>query len=143
METISRQTVLEVLDNGWGNYVSNFQRLSPDAQAAFLKKQGYKRLADLLSHIAAWWEEGIKAIGNFRTDPDARQPEIDVDTFNAKAVEKVRNVPDGEVVQSLAKMRHKFVEVVTDLSDSDFQNERIINQIKMELINHLEDHRIQ
>ena len=143
METINRQNVLDVLDNEWGNYASNFQRLTPDAQAAFLEKQGYKRLADLLSHIAAWWEEGIKAIGNFRTDPDARQPDIDVDIFNARAMEKVRDGGDDEVIQFFEKMRRKFVEVVMDLSDSDFRNERIVNQIKMELINHLEDHRIQ
>jgi hypothetical protein len=143
METINRQNVLDVLDNEWGNYVSTFQRLSPDAQAAFLKKQGYKRLADLLSHVAAWWEEGMKAIGIFRTDPDARQPDIDVDIFNAGAVEKVRDACDDEVIQSFEKMRRKFVEVVTALSESDFRNERTVNQIKMELINHLEDHRIQ
>jgi hypothetical protein len=143
METINRQNVLDVLDNEWGNYVNKFQRLSPEAQAAFLEKQGYKRLADLLSHIVAWWEEGLRTIGNFRTDPDARQPEIDVDTFNARAVGKVRGVTDDDMIQSFEKMRRKFVEVVTDLSDNDFQNEKIVNQIKMELINHLEDHRIQ
>jgi hypothetical protein len=143
METINRQNVLDVLNNDWDNYVGEFQRLSPEAQTAFLKKQGYKRLADLLFHISAWWEQGIKAIRNFKTDPDARQPEIDVDTFNAKAVEKVSGVTDDDVIRSFEEMRRKFVEVVMSLSDNDFQNERIVNQIKMELINHLEDHRIQ
>jgi len=143
METINRQNMLEVLNKDWGNYVSKFQRLSPEAQAAFLEKQGYKRLADLLSHIIAWWEEGLRAIGNFRADPDAIQPEIDVDTFNARAVKKVSGIPDNDVIQSFEKMRRKFIEVVTDLSENDFKNEKIVNQIKMELINHLEDHRIQ
>jgi hypothetical protein len=143
METIDRQNVLDVLNNDWGNYVSIFQRLSPEAQTAFLEKQGYKRLADLLCHILAWWEQGLRAIGNFKTDPNARQPEIDVDTFNARAVEKVRGVADDEVIRSFEEMRRKFVEVVMGLSDNDFHNERIVNQIKMELINHLDDHRIQ
>jgi hypothetical protein len=143
METIGRQNVLDVLNNDWGNYVSIFQHLSPETQTVFLEKQGYKRLADLLSHILAWWEQGLRAIGNFKTDPDARRPEIDVDTFNARAVEKVRGATDDDVIQSFEEMRRKFVEVVMGLSDNDFQNERIVNQIKMELINHLEDHRIQ
>jgi intracellular sulfur oxidation DsrE/DsrF family protein len=143
MEKIARQNVLAVLTKEWGNYVSKFQGLSPEAQAAFLKKHGYQRLADLLAHIGAWWEVGLQVIENFRTDPDARQPEIDVDIFNAKAVEKVRNAPDGEVIQSFEKMRRKFVDCVTNLSEADFQNEKIVNQIKMELINHLEDHKIQ
>jgi hypothetical protein len=143
MEKIARQNVLAVLTKDWGNYVSKFQSLSPEAQAAFLEKQGFQRLADLLAHIVAWWEVGLQVIENFRTDPDARQPEIDVDTFNAKAVEKIRNATDGEVIQSFEKTRRKFVDCVTNLSKNDFQDERIINQIKMELINHLEDHRIQ
>lgn len=142
MEKIARQNVLVVLTKDWGNYVSKFQGLSPEAQAAFLKKQGYQRLADLLSHIVAWWEVGLQAIENFRTDPDARQPEIDVDPFNAKAVEKVRNTTDAEVIQSFEKMRRKFVDCVTNLSEDDFQDERIVNQIKIELINHLEEHKI-
>jgi hypothetical protein len=143
MEIIARQNVLSVLTKDWGNYVSKFQSLSPEAQAAFLKKQGYQRLADLLAHIVAWWEVGLRVIENIRSDPDARQPEIDVDIFNAKVVEKVRNATDGEVIQSFEKMRRKFVDCVTNLSEDDFQNEKIVNQIKMELINHLEDHWIQ
>ena len=143
MEKIDRQNVLAVLTNEWGNYVSKYQSLSPEEQSALLKKQGYPRLADLLAHIAAWWEVGLQAIQNFRTDPDAKQPEIDVDSFNARAVEKVRNTTEGEVIQSFEKMRRKFLDCVTDLSEADFQNEKIVNQIKMELINHLEDHCIE
>ena len=143
MERITRQDVLAVLTKEWGNYVSKFQGLSPEAQAAFLKKQGYQRLADLLSHIVAWWEVGLQAIENFRTDPDYKYPETNMDAFNARAVEKVRNLTDYDVIQAFEKMRRKFVDCVTNLSEDDFQNEKIVNQIKMELINHLEDHRIQ
>ncbi len=142
MEEITQQSVLAVLTRDWGSYIGKFQSLSPETQAAFLKKQGYQKLADLLAHIAAWWEVGLQAIENFRTDLDARQPEIDVDPFNARAVEKVRNATDGEVIQAFEKMRRKFVDCVTNLSENDFQDERIVNQIKMELINHLEDHKI-
>jgi hypothetical protein len=143
MEKIDRQNVLAILTKEWGNYVSQFQSLSPEEQSAFLKKQGYQRLADLLAHIAAWWEVGLQAIENFQTDPETRQPEIDVDSFNARAVENVRNATESEVIQSFEKMRRKFVDCVANLSENDFQNEKIVNQIKMELINHLEDHRIQ
>ncbi|MFH1523884.1 MAG: hypothetical protein ABIF04_02870 [Chloroflexota bacterium] len=143
MKIITRQSVLAVLTDEWGDYVSEFHGLSPEAQAAFLKKQGYQRFADLLAHIVAWWEVGLKVIEDYRIDPDSKQPEIDVDPFNARAVEKVRNATEDEGIVTFEKMRRKFVDSVNNLSEKDFQDERIVNQIKMELINHLEDHRIQ
>ena len=142
MDEITQQNVLTVLNEEWGNYVGKFKSLSPEAQAVFLEKQGYKRLADLLAHIAAWWEQGLLALMSYKSDPDASQPEMDVDAFNANAVEKVRGLSEAEVVQSFEKMRRKFAGVISELSDDDFQDERITNQIRMELVNHLEDHRI-
>jgi hypothetical protein len=142
MDEITRQNVLTLLSDEWGNYVSQFKNLSTEAQAAFLEKQGYKRLADLLAHIAAWWENGLGLIASYKSDPDARQPEVDVDAFNATAVEKVRNLSEAEVIRSFEKMRSEFAGVIGGLSDADFQDERIVNQIRMELVNHLEDHRI-
>ena len=89
MEKITRQGVLDLLSGDWADYVGRFQSFSSPAQAAFLEKQGYKRLTDLLAHIVAWWEEGLQAIQRFQSDSTARQPEMDVDSFNARAVEKV------------------------------------------------------
>jgi len=54
MAIITRQQFLERLQDHWKNYAGRFQHLSPQAQAAFLKKQGYATLAGLLGHIAAY-----------------------------------------------------------------------------------------
>ena len=143
MDTITRQGVLDLLNGDWADYVPRFQGLPPAAQAAFLEKQGYKRLADLLAHIVAWWEEGLQAIQRYKNDPAARQPEIDVDSFNARAVEKVRTVSDAEEIQVFEEARRAFIEVVKGLSEDDLKDERVLEQIRWELVNHLEDHRIQ
>jgi DinB superfamily len=143
MHQINRQAVLDLLDGDWADYVARFQLLPPAAQAVFLEKQGYKRLADLLAHIVAWWQEGMHAIQRYKDDPAARQPEIDIDRFNALAVERVRTVSQAEEIAVFEETRRKFVELVQKLSDDDFKDERVLNQIKWELINHLEDHRIQ
>ncbi|MGA2489552.1 MAG: ClbS/DfsB family four-helix bundle protein [Anaerolineales bacterium] len=142
MDKITRQSVLDLLNGEWADYVSRFQSIPPAAQAAFLEKQGYKRLTDLLAHIVAWWEEGMQAIQRYKSDPAARQPEIDVDSFNARAVEKVRAVSEAEEIRALEEARRKFVQVVKKLSEDDFKDERVLNQIQWELVNHLEDHRI-
>ncbi len=142
MDQITRQSVLNLLNRDWADYVARFQGLTPAAQAAFLEKQGYKRLVDLLAHIVAWWEEGLQAIQRYKNDPAARQLEIDVDSFNAREVEKVRGVSQAEEIRAFEEARRKFVEVVKGLSEDDFKDKRVVNQIKWELVNHLDDHRI-
>ena len=143
MDELNRQSVLYLLNGDWAEYVARFKSLPPDAQAAFLEKQGYKRLVDLLAHIVAWWEEGLQAIQRYKNDPASRQSEIDVDSFNARAVEKVRAVAEAEEIRVFGKARCKFIEAVKELSENDFKDERVLNQIRWELVNHLEDHRIQ
>ena len=105
MDNITRQSVLDLLNGDWANYVAGFQGLSPEEKNAFLEKQGYKRLADLLAHIVAWWEEGMRAILRYKADPAARQPEIDVDSFNARAVEAVRAVTEAEEIRVFEETR--------------------------------------
>jgi hypothetical protein len=143
MEKITRQSILTLLTGDWADYVGQFQSLSPAAQAAFLEKQGYKRLTDLLAHIVAWWEEGMQAIHRYRSDPAARQAEIDVDSFNARAVERVRGVGEAEEIRLFEAARCRFIAEVEKLSEDDFKDERILNQIRWELVNHLEEHRLQ
>ena len=98
---------------------------------------------DLLAHIVAWWEVGLQAIPRYQSDPAARLAEIDVDSFNARAVEQVRAVTEAEEIKAFEAARRKFVETVKQLSDDDFKDERILTQIRWELVNHLEDHRIK
>ena len=143
MDEITRQSVLDLLSGDWADYVARFQALPPAAQAAFLEKQGYKRLADLLAHIAAWWEVGLQSIQRFRVDPAARPLEIDVDSFNARAVEQARALTDAEEIQVFEAARRKFVGLVLGMSEHDFKDARVLDQIRWELVNHLADHRIQ
>jgi hypothetical protein len=143
MDTITRQSVLDLLAGDWADYVPTFRALSPAAQAAFLKRQGYQSLVDLLAHIVAWWEYGMQAIPRYHGDPAARLAEIDVDNFNARAVEQVRGVPEIEEIRVFEESRHKFIDLTRQLSDEDFTDERILTQYKWELVNHLEEHRIK
>ena len=143
MDTITRQSVLDLLAGDWADYVHRFQALPPAARAAFLEQQGYKRLADLLAHIVAWWEVGLQAIPRYQSDPAARLAEIDVDSFNARAVEQVRAVSEIDEIKVFEAARLNFIEAVKQLSDDDFKDERILTQIRWELVNHLADHLIQ
>lgn len=143
METITRQSVLDLLAADWADYVARFQALPPAAQAAFLQQQGYQRLVDLLAHIIAWWEVGLQAIPRYQGDPAARLAEIDVDSFNARVVEQVQAVTEAEEIKVFEEARNKFTNFVRQLSEDDFKDERILTQFKWELVNHLEEHRIK
>ena len=140
---ITRQSVLALLVGDWANYVARFQALPPADQAAFLQQQGYKRLADLLAHIVAWWEVGMQAIPRYQADPAAKLLEIDVDSFNARAVEQVQAVSEAGEIMVFEAARRKFLDLSNQLTDEDFRDERILTQFKWELVNHLEEHRIK
>jgi len=140
---ITRQSVLTLLAGDWANYVARFQALPPANQAAFLQQQGYKRLADLLAHIVAWWEVGMQAIPRYQADPAAKLLEIDVESFNARAVEQAQAVSEAGEIMVFEAARLKFLDLSNQLTDEDFKDERILTQFKWELVNHLEEHRIK
>ena len=143
MEVLTRQAVLDLLDGDWAQYVPRFHKLSAYSQEFYLQQQGYKRLADLLAHIVAWWEVGLQNIQAYQCDPAAAQPALDVDSFNAHAVQQARDVSEAEEIRLFEAARRKFVASVRALSEADFQDERVLNQLRWELVNHLEEHRIE
>lgn len=142
MELPSRETILHCLDNQWGAYVTRFKGFSVAEQKLFLDKQGYARLQDLLSHVTAWWQDGMQKIQAFLRDPGYESPKVDVDAFNAAAVEEVKNLPEAMVIAAFETTRLQFVELVQTLSDKDLASPNIIRQLIMEVTGHYEDHQI-
>ncbi len=140
MPALTRQQVLNVLQEDWGSYVQRFHSLPPQAQAAFLEAQGYARLADLLAHILAWWEVGFQSIKRYLDDPQARPGEYEVDAFNAAAVAKVGGLSEESVVASFEAMRADLCDFVQSLPAAAFENAQVLSQLNMELIGHLHDH---
>jgi hypothetical protein len=142
MTTLTRQAVLDILQEDWATYVQRYRCLSPDARSAFLGQQGYARFADLLSHLVAWWEVGYHAIESYLADPAFQPKEYNVDAFNAEAVTKVVGIDEEAVVEAFEKMRCFLLEFVKALPDTAFENEKVVNQFNMELVGHLSDHNI-
>jgi hypothetical protein len=137
---ISREQVLDALQNDWATYVERFHRLSPETQSAFLAQQGYARLADLLAHFVAWWEQGLPAVEKYLVDPSFKPADQDVDTFNARAVARFQSMDESTVIQTFERMCQAWVDLVTRLPEQAFQNEKIAFQLHIELIGHLAEH---
>ena len=108
MPEVTREQTLDALQNGWATYVDRFHALSPEAQAQFLKEQGYARFADLLGHVTAWWQEGEMVINGILKDPEYRWASYDVDAFNAQAVRRFSDIDEAVVVGSFELARISF-----------------------------------
>ncbi len=140
MAQVTRQHLLDALQNGWGTYVERFHALSLAAQSAFLTKQGYARLADLLAHVIAWWEEGQQAVERLLHDPGYRSPQHDVDAFNAQAVARFRDLDEATVRQRFEGARVTMLSLVARLPDAAFQDKSIADRLHIEVIGHWGEH---
>ncbi len=140
--SITREQILESLHTDWGTYIDHFRQLSPETQAAYLHQQGYARFADLLAHVIAWWREGLQAIPAMLAEPDYTAPEHDVDQFNARAVEKFRDLQEPAVAAIFEDLRQQWLELIGGLPGEAFQNRPIADRLHIELIGHFEEHRL-
>ena len=143
MVEITRKSVIESLTTVWGNYVEEYRKLSPAEQQEFMKRQGYARLADLVAHFTAWWELAMKVIAIKQQDSSYFFPDINVDEFNAAAVEGAKELTEEQVLEKFDQTRLSFVECVKNLSDADLENPNIIRQLEIDVFGHLGEHAIK
>jgi hypothetical protein len=142
MAQISLHQVLQTLEQGWGEYVSQFRNLSPAAQAAFLQKQGFDNFHDLLGHIIGWWEEGLWIMTGILDDPGFAWEERDTDVFNRELVAKYRNWKETDLLLHFENIREAMIDLVAELSEDALENKAIHDVLEADVIEHLEDHRI-
>jgi hypothetical protein len=134
--------IMQVLGGGWGEYVKKFNALSPDAQAAFLQKEGFGTFHDLLAHIVGWWEEGLWIITGILEDPSFTWKERDTDTFNQELIEKFRSWSDQDLLLHYENVREALLNLVADLPEDALTNKDIRDWLEADVIEHLEDHKI-
>lgn len=137
---VTRERILETLDRGWGTYVATFDALAPDVQRLCLDRQGYRRFADVLAHVIAWWREGRVSVEALLTDPDFQSPNRDVDAFNAEAVRAFMNEDEVAVRQAFEAARLDLLAFVASLPEPAVATEKIMAQLNMEIIGHLAEH---
>lgn len=142
MAACTREQIITALTDGWGRYTVAFHALSPQEQTAFLEKQGYKRFADLLAHVTAWWTDGMQVIQEILASPTFNRREYDVDVFNASAVEKYSGMDEDGVAQVFEKTRAAMLNLAQSLPDEAFSNEWLLRRLEIEVIGHLKEHEI-
>ena len=142
MEEFTLRDVMKVLEEGWGEYVKQFNTLSPGEQAAFLKKEGFANFHDLLAHVIGWWEEGLWVITGILDDPSFTWQERDTDIFNLELIEKFRSWSDEDLLLHYENVREALLNLTADLPEGALSNKDIRDWLEADVIEHLEDHRI-
>ena len=142
MDKRTRGEFIDRLENSWQKLVERFDALSSDEQAAFLAQQGYARLADLLAHVFAWWQDGAKEISLMRADPGHPLREYEVDEFNARAVEQVSGVSPEAMVQVYKTQWQSMVDLVNGLSEDELNQHNINMRLFYEIIQHWAEHEV-
>lgn len=138
--TVTRERILETLERGWGTYVATYDAFSPDVQAAYLSRQGYRRFEDVLAHVLAWWREGQVVIRAVLADPNDQAPERDVDRFNAEAVAACRDQDEQDIRRAFETERRLLLDLVLALPPEALLSEKVMSQLNMEIVGHLAEH---
>jgi len=142
MAEFTLRDVMQVLEEGWGEYVKQFNALSTAEQEVFLQKEGFGSFHDLLAHIIGWWEEGLWVITGILGNPSFTWEDRDVDAYNQELVEKFRSWSEADLLLHYENVREAMLNLVADLSEDALTNEDIHYWLKEDVITHLEDHKI-
>lgn len=142
MAAVNRKELLQTLEQDWGTYVERYRRMSEEEKKRFVKAQGFARFADILAHFIAWWEEGIKALERMPGDPAYQSPEYSVDQFNAQAISRFSAMDEEEIVKTFENLRLEMTRLVSGLPENAFREKRISDRLHIEILGHMEEHRI-
>lgn len=142
MSEFTLRKVMQVLEEGWGEYITQFDVLSPEEKAAFLQKEGFASFHDLLAHIVGWWEEGLWIITGIIENPSFTWQERDIDAYNLELIEKYRSWSGEDLYLHYENVREALLNLVADLPEDALMNEDIHYWLEEDVIEHLEDHKI-
>ena len=128
----------DILQREWAEAPGRFGALSPEKQAAFLKKQGFARFRDLAAHVIAWWEQGIQSI---EASAQGGVAEVDdIDGFNAEAVDRFGKLEAGEVFVRYEETRLTLVRLIDSLPEQVYSKPNVQGWLRADVLAHYYDH---
>jgi DinB family protein len=135
-----RFLVLDMLQREWAGYMEQFRALGAEEQKAFLEKHGFARFRDLLAHIIAWWDRVLLVVNEVAKDPDYQPPSVDVDAYNAEAVEVFGRLDEAAVSKRFESTRDALIKLLINLSEDTYNHKRVQAWLRSDVIEHYFDH---
>jgi len=139
---LSRFMTLDILQNEWASYRSDFDALSDEKKKDFLSAQGFNNFHDLIAHIIGWWEEGVRIISGIMDSPSFKWESHDTDAFNVELTKKYSSWSDDDLFIHYETVRKAMIELVMDLPEDAFMNEDIEGWLRDDVVGHYDDHPI-
>lgn len=135
-----RFLLIDALQREWRGYAARFDALSPDDQHLFLEKQGFARFRDVVAHVIAWWETGIRMIGaGGEEDPCEAE---DVDAFNAAAIQRFDRLEVAQVYEAYERTRLVLLNLVGTIPDDILSKPTAQGWLRADVIDHYYEHRL-
>ncbi len=134
--------VLDMLEREWVAYPERFHALPEDKQKSFLEKQGFPRFRDLVAHIIAWREECLRVVDAVAKDPSYVSAEVEVDAFNARAVELFAPLSEAEAWRKYGTTREALVEMLVNLPADVYEHPEVQAWVRADVIEHYFEHAI-
>ena len=139
---ITKQRTLEYLEMEWGSYVDRFNRLPKAEGEQRLSRTGYASMHDLLAHVLAWWEEGMRIVTAIAEGRAFERRMYDFDSFNAEAVARYRAWEEAEFMAHLEANRQKMSADLRSMEEAVFENRRVKAWLEAVVIQHAREHRL-
>ncbi len=133
-----RFLLIDTLQREWVTCLDHYKSLTVEQQQVYLAKQGFSRFRDLIAHIVAWWESGIRLIGS-GGDEDPCQGQ-DVDAFNATAVARFAKLEESEALASFDRTRLVLLNLVGTVPDQILSKANVQSWLRADVIDHYYEH---
>jgi hypothetical protein len=140
---LSRFLAVDTLENEWGAYVNDFNRLDDEKKKEFPGKQGVENFHDMLAHVIGWWDEGGRIITGILNDPNFKWQDQNTDAFNLELTAKYKNNSDTEVLEEFESKRKNLLRLVKNLPDHAFANKDIEGWLAADVVGHFDEHSVQ
>jgi hypothetical protein len=139
---LSRFMVLDLLENDWATYITDFNRLDTEKQKEFLAKQGFETFHNLLAHVIGWWEECARIISGILDTPGFTWTDPETDKFNVELTQKFSTWSDEDLFAHYEAVRLALIELAAELPDDAFINKDIESWLAADVVSHYDDHPI-
>jgi hypothetical protein len=140
---LSRFLAVDTLENEWGTYVDDFNRLDDEKKKEFPGKHGVENFHDMLAHVIGWWDEGGRIIMGILNDPNFKWLDHDTDAFNVELTAKYKNVSDADVLAEFENKRKDLIKLVNELPEEAFANQDIEGWLAADVVGHFDEHSVQ
>jgi hypothetical protein len=103
---------------------------------------GYESLRDLLAHILAWWEEGMRIVSAIAEERTIERRKYDFDDFNAEAVAKYSSWEESAFMAHFEQTRQRMAADLRAMTEGVFENRRVQAWLRGVILHHAREHLI-